>query len=128
LALNRNVYISSLALKYHTSKLKNFADLTSVATFGFRGEALSSLCALAKLSVVTRTVGDRAATRLCYDQNGRILSQKGEARPVGTTVSLEELFYTLPVRRKEFLRNAKREFAKAIHLVQAYALISKGVR
>lgn len=47
---------AGLALKYHTSKISTFTDLTSLATFGFRGEALSSLCALADVSITTRQV------------------------------------------------------------------------
>ncbi len=116
------------ALKHHTSKLREFSDLTSVSSFGFRGEALSSLCALSHLSVVTRTSEAAAACAVAYDSSGAISARRREARAVGTTVVLEELFHSLPVRRKEFVRNAKREFAKLVHLVQAYCLVAKGVR
>lgn len=50
------------------------------------------------------------------------------AREVGTTVRLERLFYTLPVRLTELTKNIKREFARAISLLQAYAIVSTGVR
>ena len=58
-----------LTMKHYTSKLTDFSDLTSVATFGFRGEALSSLCALAELSVQT-THGDEQVSEdsFCDDQ------------------------------------------------------------
>ncbi|MCO5570235.1 hypothetical protein L7F22_023954 [Adiantum nelumboides] len=76
----------ALTLKYHTSKISDFADLQSLSSFGFRGEALSSLCALGDLSVVTRTKNEPVATHLQFDHSGSIISQKSEARPVGTTV------------------------------------------
>ena len=50
------------------------------------------------------------------------------ARKVGTSVILEDLFHTMPVRRKEFERNIKREFAKMVHILQAYCMVSVGVR
>jgi len=118
----------ALTLKHHTSKLRDFSDLTSVETFGFRGEALSSLCALSKLSIVTHHSSQAAATRLEYDHNGRLLSKNPCARDVGTTVSLQSLFSTLPVRHREFLRNIKREFSKLVHVLQGYCLVSTGVR
>lgn len=71
-----------------------------LGTFGFRGEALSSLCALAEVAVVTRTADMAAAVRLAYDQAGAVLSQASAARAVGTTVAVKELFKPLPVRFK----------------------------
>lgn len=57
--------------------------LQAVTTFGFRGEALSSLCALADVTIVTRTADDAAATRLTYDLAGNIASQVGCALCIG---------------------------------------------
>ena len=81
-----------------------------------------------KLSIVTHHSSQPAATRLEYDHNGRLLSKNHCARDVGTTVSLQNLFSTLPVRHREFLRNIKREFTKLVHVLQGYCLISTGVR
>lgn len=90
---------------------------------------MSSLCALSDLSVVTRHKTDKLATKLVYDRNGAIKESGVKiARPVGTTVTLERLFHTLPVRRKEFQRNIKKEFAKMINLVNAYCLVSVKAR
>ncbi|GFH27977.1 DNA mismatch repair PMS1 isoform X3, partial [Haematococcus lacustris] len=97
-------------------------------TFGFRGEALSSLCALAHVSVVTCTQGQEAGVRLEYAHSGQLVSQEPCPRAVGTTVALKALFSTLPVRHKEFLRNLKREYAKLVGLLQAYALVAHQVR
>lgn len=100
-----------------------------MTTFGFRGEALSSLCAVAgEVSVVTRTAEEEVGVRLAYDRHGHLTSQTPTARSIGTTVAIKELFKPLPVRYKEFKRTLKREYAKLVSLLQAYALIKTGVR
>ncbi|XP_058084301.1 DNA mismatch repair protein PMS1 isoform X2 [Magnolia sinica] len=118
----------ALALKHHTSKIADFPDLQSLTTFGFRGEALSSLCALGNLTVETRTKNESVGTRLTFDHSGLVTSERKTARPIGTTVTVEKLFSTLPVRNKEFSRNIRREYGKLISLLNAYAVIAKGVR
>lgn len=72
------LYILSLqkAAKYHTSKLREFTDLESVETFGFRGEALSSLCALSKMVVTTRHRTADYGTRLELDERGTITKKE----------------------------------------------------
>lgn len=118
-----------IALKHHTSKLTSFADLDSVATLGFRGEALSSLCGTATLSIITATAETApAGTTLSFAHSGECIVGGKAARSRGTTVTVKELFKTLPVRRKELIKNAKREFGKAVDLVQSYALIKTGCR
>ncbi|KAE8009504.1 hypothetical protein FH972_005936 [Carpinus fangiana] len=117
-----------LALKHHTSKLSDFPDLQSLTTFGFRGEALSSLCTLGDLTVETRTKNESVATHLTYDHSGLLVDEKKTARQIGTTVTVKKLFSNLPVRSKEFRRNIRKEYGKLISLVNAYALIAKGVR
>ncbi|KAJ7641826.1 histidine kinase-like ATPase [Roridomyces roridus] len=111
-----------LALKHHTSKLAKFEDLTTVTTFGFRGEALSSLCALCEgVTVVTATQPPMGVS-LEMQSSGKVGKRGKVARQRGTTITLTNLFTPLPVRRKEFERNAKREFGKALTLLNAYAL------
>ncbi|UYV62634.1 PMS2 [Cordylochernes scorpioides] len=152
-----------LTLKHHTSKLKQFEDLTALETFGFRGEALSSLCALSNLSISTRHSSSPCGTNLQFDLGGQIVKESPCSRQVlelplyiiskilsytsvegfcdtqkleknirfvqnGTTVSLANLFHTLPVRHAEFHRSLKREFTRMIHLLTAYGLICPGVR
>ncbi|XP_048138350.1 DNA mismatch repair protein PMS1 isoform X2 [Rhodamnia argentea] len=117
-----------LALKHHTSKLADFLDLQSLTTFGFRGEALSSLCALGNLTVETRTKNESVATHLTFDHTGLLIAETKTARQVGTTVTVKKLFSNLPVRSKEFSRNIRKEYGKLISLMNAYALIAKGVR
>uniref|UniRef100_A0A0G4GHC1 MutL C-terminal dimerisation domain-containing protein n=1 Tax=Chromera velia CCMP2878 TaxID=1169474 RepID=A0A0G4GHC1_9ALVE len=112
--------------KHATSKLRAFSDLHSnLSTMGFRGEALSSLCALSELvSICTRTANDQSGTLLEFGRGGEILSRKDLAREVGTTVTLRGLFRGMPVRHKEFVRTAKtQQVGASVHLLQAYALI-----
>ncbi|KAH0835450.1 hypothetical protein J3R83DRAFT_9084 [Lanmaoa asiatica] len=125
----------SIALKHYTSKLSSFEDLSRVLTFGFRGEALSSLCALTDgFTVTTATSSDAPmGTIIEMDRNGKVRSKCKIARQRGTTITVSNLFKPLPVRRKEFERNTKREFQKALNLLHAYALVpcaleNKGVR
>ncbi|KAH6905157.1 DNA mismatch repair protein [Coprinopsis sp. MPI-PUGE-AT-0042] len=124
----------SVALKHHTSKLEVFEDLSTVQTFGFRGEALSSLCALCEQVQVTTSTEETAPKGTCLDLSfaGEVKTKQVVARKRGTTVLVSKLFSPLPVRRKEFERNVKREFGKALSLLQAYALgpcsVNDGVR
>ncbi|KIM25641.1 hypothetical protein M408DRAFT_331017 [Serendipita vermifera MAFF 305830] len=116
----------TVALKHHTSKLSTFEDLTTVETFGFRGEALASLCALCESVTITTATSAEApmGTILELDRSGRVTNKDRKvARQRGTTVAITGLFTPLPVRRKEFERHAKREYGKALTLLTAYALI-----
>ncbi|CEQ41248.1 SPOSA6832_02942 [Sporobolomyces salmonicolor] len=118
-----------IARKHHTSKLSSFADLSSVSTLGFRGEALSSLCGTASLSLITATASTApVGTSLTFSRSGECIVGGKVARPKGTTVKVERLFENLPVRRKVLIKDAKKEFQKALELVQAYAIVSTGVR
>ncbi|XP_077526421.1 mismatch repair endonuclease PMS2 [Haemaphysalis longicornis] len=118
---------AGLTLKYHTSKLREFSDLEGVATFGFRGEALSSLCALCDVTISTCHKDASQGTLLKFDHHGVITSRSPCARERGTTVSLHNLFTTLPVRHREFLANLKREFGKMVTLLTGYCLVATGV-
>ena len=74
--------------------------LQALASFGFRGEALSSLCAVSEVTVVTRTEGSQMGARLTYDHAGVLTGMAAAARSKGTTVAVKELFKPLPVRYK----------------------------
>jgi DNA mismatch repair protein PMS2 len=116
------------ALKHYTSKLSSFNDLAQVRSFGFRGEALSSLCALATLSVTTSTGQSPVGVLVDYTADGTIQSKNPTPMTKGTIVKISNLFEGLPVRRNEFIKNIKREYTKCIGLIQAYALIVTNVR
>ena len=118
-----------LTQKYATSKLREFKDLEKVGTFGFRGEALSSLCGTCRrLVVTTRTASEDSGLRVTFDKNGNIETEEICARSVGTTVRVEELFQPLPVRRKQFERNKAKEYGKLLRVLQGYALASETSR
>ena len=118
----------AIARKHHTSKLRHFSDLSSVTSYGFRGEALSSLCALGSLTLSTKTAAQQLGTLLAFDHDGKLIEQRRIARTQGTTVTLTGLFSTLPVRYKAFIKSVKREYARTLSVVQAYGLMAAGVR
>ncbi|KAG0304576.1 Mismatch repair endonuclease pms2 [Dissophora globulifera] len=123
-----DVNLETLALKHYTSKLRSFNDLAMVRSFGFRGEALSSLCALANLTVATSTGNSPMGVLAEFTSNGTIQSKTPTPMTKGTVVKICNLFEGMPVRRSEFVKNIKREYAKCIGLIQAYALIVTNVR
>lgn len=116
-------------MKHYTSKLSSYDDLSSLHTFGFRGEAISSLCALADFHIVTAQEKQvPRANRLDFEQSGKLRKTQIVAGQKGTTASVEGIFKRLPVRRRELEKNIKREYGKVLNLLHAYACISTGVR
>ncbi|CCI43565.1 unnamed protein product [Albugo candida] len=114
---------ATLAQKNHTSKIALFEDIKTVQSFGFRGEALSSICQLAlELTICTKTAQDAMGTLLKYDSCGKLLEKSSKARGMGTTVT------PLPVRCRDFHRNIKKYYSKALKVIQTYALISTNVK
>ncbi|KAJ3236467.1 Mismatch repair endonuclease pms2 [Chytriomyces hyalinus] len=122
----------ALCLKHTTTKIESFNDIETVTSFGFRGEALSSICSVAAgIQVVTccdAGDGDSIAYALSYDSNGILVSSVPAARERGTTITVTNLFASLPVRLREFKKNFKRDLNKSIELMQAFALVSTSVR
>ena len=118
-----------MALKHYTSKLATYSDLESLETFGFRGEALSSLCALSKFSVITCLASDAPkGSKLEFETSGKLRSTSVVAAQKGTTVIVENLFQSLPVRRRELERNIKREWNRVLGVLNQYACIQTGLK
>lgn len=114
-----------------TSKLTSFEELKAFGgnTLGFRGQALASMNSLGRVTVVTRCIEDPTAMKLTLCAGvGGIESQQRISAPVGTTVTVEELFKTIPVREQVAEKEAHRNLAKAKHLLKAYALARPMIR
>ncbi|MFN8092142.1 MAG: DNA mismatch repair endonuclease MutL [Vicinamibacteria bacterium] len=112
---------ASLALERHaTSKLSAFEDLQSIATHGFRGEALPSIAAVSELVLRTRVDGETAGTEVAVS-HGRALHVKDAGHPRGTTVEVRDLFGAVPARRK-FLRSPATEASYVAEAVTLLAL------
>ncbi|POS73290.1 mutL ortholog-1 [Diaporthe helianthi] len=117
-----------LCERFTTSKLQKFEDLSSIATYGFRGEALASISHIAHLTVTTKTKDSTCAWRAYYGR-GKLEppkpGQTAEPKPVagrnGTQITVEDLFYNVPTRRRAF-RSASDEYNKIIDLVGRYAV------
>lgn len=120
----------SLCLKHHTSKIQSYDDLSSVLTLGFRGEAMSSLCAVADVKVTTCSSETFPhATTLFYDSAGKLTKQTTlVSGKKGTKVVVSEIFAGMPVRQKNFLKHIKREYTKTLSLVMAYLLAYPHIR
>jgi DNA mismatch repair protein MutL len=110
-----------LAFERHaTSKLRSADDLLSIATLGFRGEALPSIAAVSRLLLETRIAEDEQGTRVEFAA-GKLVGVKPAGVPAGTSMSVADIFYCVPARRK-FLKSETTELGHIASLVTHYAL------
>jgi DNA mismatch repair protein MutL len=114
-----------LAFERHaTSKLRSADDLMSIATLGFRGEAMPTIAAVSRLLLETRDAAEAEGTRVEF-AGGKLVGVKSAGLPAGTTVSVADLFYSVPARRK-FLKSETTELGHIASLVTHYALANPG--
>ncbi|MGD0957442.1 MAG: DNA mismatch repair endonuclease MutL [Candidatus Acidiferrales bacterium] len=106
--------------RHATSKLRTADDLLSIATLGFRGEALPSIAAISRLLLETRTPEDEQGTRIEF-AGGKLVGVKPAGVPSGTSISVADIFYCVPARRK-FLKSETTELGHIASLVTHYAL------
>ena len=112
---------AKLALERHaTSKLRTFADLTNVATFGFRGEALPTIASVSRFILRTRERDSDVGTRVHVDA-GKLMLAEPVGMPSGTQIEVSDLFYNVPARRK-FLRSTGTESGHVTEAVEQAAL------
>lgn len=110
-----------LCHRFTTSKLRQFDDLKTISTFGFRGEALSSISHVAHLTVVTKRAGDQVAFKAEYISGNLKTDPKPCAGNTGTLIKVEDLFYNMPLRRGA-LKSTKEEYNKCMDILVKYAL------
>ena len=114
-----------LAFERHaTSKLADVKDLLSIATLGFRGEALPSIASVSRLLLETRSPEEQSGTAVEF-AGGKLLRCDEAARGEGTTITIRDLFFNVPARKK-FLRSEQTEIAHIASLVTHYSLAHPG--
>jgi DNA mismatch repair protein MutL len=110
-----------LAFERHaTSKIKDTDDLLSIATLGFRGEALPSIASVARLHLETRAEEEAAGTVIEIN-GGKMIRVEEAGLPLGTSITIRDLFFNTPARKK-FLRSESTELSHIASLVTHYAL------
>lgn len=112
--------VPSAFLRHSTSKIRTVEDLTHVASLGFRGEALSSISAIAQVELITKTKDDVFGTRYCIS-GGKEEAYEDTGAPNGTTFLIRQLFYNTPARRK-FLKTPMTEASHVGELMTRLAL------
>ncbi len=117
-----------LCERFTTSKLHKYEDLETIATFGFRGEALSSISHVARLSITSRTSDSECAYKANFTDGKIMPLRPGDpslpqpcAGNVGTTINAQDLFYNMDTRRKAF-KNAGEQYQKILEVVTRYAI------
>jgi len=112
--------------RHSTSKLATAEDLARITTLGFRGEALASIAAVSRVTCETRARGEPTGT-LIRLEGGRVVTRHESGRPPGTSVTVEDLFFNLPARRK-FLRADRTEQGHIDAWLTRYALAYPALR
>lgn len=112
-------------MRHCTSKIVSSDDLNSLHTLGFRGEALASIAAVAHIEMITRTAEDSSGTIITIE-GGSIVSKEAIGCPVGTTITVTELFYNVPARKK-FLKSDASESGNINEIVVSLALSKENI-
>lgn len=111
--------------KHATSKIRNAKDLEEVKTMGFRGEALASIAAIARVELISRTADSEIGYKIVVE-GGKVISKEVTGCPKGTTIIVENLFFNTPVRYK-FLKKDFTELGYVEDAVTRLALVNPGV-
>lgn len=113
-------------LRHATSKISGIADLDNIRSLGFRGEALASIAAVSRLTMVSRTADSVSGIRLML-HGGQVISSERAGANQGTTIVVEDIFYNTPARRK-FMGSDAREGSAVIDLIEQYAICYSDIR
>jgi DNA mismatch repair protein MutL len=106
--------------RHATSKLNSVDDLFNIQTLGFRGEALPSIAAVSRVTLITRARGEDSGTQIRVD-GSKVIEHRPQGAPQGTIVTVEDLFRHVPARLK-FLKQPATEAGRIADLINAYAL------
>ncbi|XP_040577146.1 DNA mismatch repair protein Mlh1 [Lepeophtheirus salmonis] len=110
-----------VAERFTTSKLSKFEDLSSIATYGFRGEALASISHVALLTIITKTADSNVGYKATYEDSKLVSQPKPTAANQGTQIIVENLFHNL-ASRKRALKNYSEEYNRISDVVSKYAI------
>ena len=117
---------AKLSVAQHaTSKIESIEDLETIATFGFRGEALASINAVSNVTITTKTADDQTGTQLKWNF-GKLVEESLQSHPTGTTLEIANLFDNIPARQK-FLKKDETEWRAIVTLFQAFCLDYKNI-
>ncbi|KAI8611615.1 histidine kinase-like ATPase [Chytriomyces sp. MP71] len=119
--------------RFATSKIREFDDLASIGTYGFRGEALASISHVAHVTITTKTQDSPCAWKAHYSDGSLVPAKAGgsaDAKPtagnVGTQIMIEDLFFNVPIRRKA-LKSASEEYNRIMDVIQKYAIHNSSI-
>ena len=113
-------YLKTAFLPHATSKIKEVSDLDNIFTLGFRGEALASIAAVSKVTMISKTADSEVGNTISLEA-GQIIKEHETGAKNGTTTFVSELFYNVPARQK-FLKKPKTEEQEITNLVSRFIL------
>ena len=114
--------IKNAFLLHATSKIDNFDDIEKISSFGFRGEALTSISSISKVTLITKNEEDGTKGNIYNIDFGKEGTLKEYSCNTGSIIRIENLFENVPVRKK-FLKDGRREMAEALDLIEKYAIM-----
>ncbi len=113
-------------LRHATSKIRDFDELQDIRSYGFRGEALSSIASVSRMEIVSRTARSQAGARIVIE-NGEIMEESEAGSPPGTSITVSRIFAAVPARKK-FLRSDKVEQGHCLDAITRTALPRENLR
>ena len=118
--------IKNAFLLHATSKINSFDDIEKITSFGFRGEALTSISSISKVTLITKNEEDGTKGNIYNIEYGKVGELKEYSCNKGSIIKIENLFENVPVRKK-FLKDGRREMAEALDLIEKYAIMYTSV-